>query len=123
MPKWRKFTWFILIVNVLFLIWLITGVSSASGEIQDCSTLAAQAKSTCEAGNAGTAVGTGLGVGIIILLWVMVDIILGIIWLVTRSSGRPCPVCGTNVKQGVTVCPKCGHDFRAAAGGIPPAPA
>lgn len=73
-----------------------------------------------EACQAGTAIGASIGVGIIVFLWFLVDAILGILWLVTRPKGRPCPVCGTQVKEGATVCPKCGHDFRAAA--APPAP-
>jgi zinc-ribbon domain len=80
-----------------------------------------------EAGEAGTAVGASIGVGIIVVCRFFVDGILGILWLVTRPKARPCPVCGTRVKEGVTICPKCGHDFRAAVGGapppIPPAPA
>lgn len=79
-----------------------------------------------DACEAGTAIGASIGVGIIVFFWFLVDGILGILWLVTRPKGRPCPDCGTRVKEGATVCPKCGHDFRAAAGGpsgMPPAPA
>lgn len=82
----RKFTWFILIVNVLFLVWIIAAVSGNSGAIEDCSQLAKQAKDVCEAGNAGTAVGTGVGVFLIVVFWALVDVILGVIWLVTNKK-------------------------------------
>jgi amino acid transporter len=125
MPKWRAFTWIILIINLLFLIWIIAGAGSAANNVKDCSSLVGQAKDACQASNTGTAAGTAIGVGIIIVLWAFVDIILGVLWLVTRRKGRACPVCGTEVKTGVTVCPKCNYDFRtgaAAAGGTPPQP-
>lgn len=85
----------------------------------DCAGEIGSAKQACEA---GTAAGTAIGVGIIVVFWFFVDAILGMIWFVTRPKGRPCPVGGTLVKEGVTLCPKCGHDFRAAASGISPAP-
>lgn len=119
MPKWRAFTWVILVINLLFLVWIIGGVAATS---ESCEGMTGQELDACEA---GTAIGASIGVGIIVFLWFLVDGILGVIWLVTRPKGRPCPVCGTNVKEGVTVCPKCGHDFRGAAAGqpsIPPRP-
>jgi hypothetical protein len=117
MPKWRPFTWIILAINVLFLIWVITAIAGASDTPADCGTLSAE---DCEAAEA---VGTAIGTGIIVFFWVAVDVVLGIIWLVTRpKGGRPCPVCGTEVKAGRTVCPKCGHDFAAAARAADPPP-
>jgi zinc-ribbon domain len=116
MPKWRPFTWVILAVNVLFLIWLITGISTASGNATNCGTLSQE---TCnEARNAGTAIGAG----IIIFLWALVDVILGVIWLITRPKRRECPACGTEVKRGVTRCPSCGYDFAAVARSQAPPP-
>jgi hypothetical protein len=121
MPKWRPFTWVIVVINVLFLVWIIAGVG---GVVDECANEVGSAKQACEA---GTAVGASIGVGIIVVFWFFVDGILGILWLITRPKGRPCPVCGTRVKEGVTICQKCGHDFRAVVGGasppIPPASA
>lgn len=114
-PHWRKMTWFIVIVNALFLVWIITGVASVADE---CKGLSGDELEICEA---GTAIGAGIGVTVILVLWVIVDLILGVLWLVTRSTGRTCPACGSNVKKGATVCSKCGHDFARAAQG--PAPA
>lgn len=118
MPKWRVFTWVILVVNLLFLIWIIAGIAGSGGTPEDCGTL------TVEECNAAEGVGTAIGVGIIIVLWALVDVILGVLWLVTRPKRRSCPVCGADVKKGVTVCPKCGHDFATAAGDArqPPPP-
>ena len=77
--KIRKFTWFFLAVQVLFLIWVIAGIASGSGQPSDCGGLDAQ---TCnDASDTGTAIGVFLVVG----LWAFFDVILGIIWLVTRK--------------------------------------
>jgi len=107
MRNWRKFTWFILAVQVLFLIWIITGLSGASS---NCDGEVGDALEICEA---ATAIGAGIGVGIIIFLWAFLDIIFGVIWLVTNRGQRDCPACGRAVKKGKTSCVKCGHNFVA----------
>ncbi len=109
LPDWRVFTYVILLVNLIFLIWIIAGAASTSGHATDCGTLTQQ---TCD--NARN-VGAGIGIGIIIFLWAAVDAILGIVWLVTRPNKRPCPVCGSNVRKGQTDCVACGYDFRSGA--------
>jgi hypothetical protein len=60
---------------------------------------------------------TGIGIGLVVFLWALVDVILGVIWLVTNKSKRTCPACGRNVKKGLLVCTGCGFDFEAAARG------
>ena len=76
--KVRIFTWIILAINVIFAAWLIGGMVSVSN-------------STCEgnlsqsACDGAKAIGGGIGALLIIFLWVAADIILGIIWLVTRK--------------------------------------
>lgn len=107
MRNWRKFTWFILVVQVLFLVWIVAGVGDAAN---NCDGEVGDALELCQA---GTAIGAGIGVGIIIFLWAFVDIILGLIWLVTNRGQRDCPVCGRAVKKGKTSCGKCGHNFAA----------
>lgn len=77
----RKMSWFILVVNALFLVWVIVGAATA-GHATNCGTLD---KQTCQA---ATDVGTGIGVAIIVVIWVVVDFILLIIWLVTRPRQR-----------------------------------
>lgn len=120
LPNWRIFTYVILVVNLIMLIWVISGAASGSGQPSDCGSLSAE---SC---NDAQNVGTAIGVGILIFLWVALDVILGIIWLITnRRKTRDCPVCGRDVKKGELVC-SCGYDFRAAhqavSGGNPNVP-
>jgi hypothetical protein len=122
MPKWRPFTWVIVIINVLFLVWIVAGVAGLADE---CADEAANLRDACEA---GTAVGATIGVGIIIGLWAFVDVILGVLWLVTKPKARPCPVCGNDVRKGEVICRRCGYDFRTGVAprqgppGMPPPP-
>lgn len=76
--KRRVFTWVILAVNALFLVWVIYGAVAGSGTVHNCGALTQQ---TCNsAGHAGTAI----GVVLVLALWAVVDVILGVLWLVTR---------------------------------------
>ncbi|MFN2388384.1 MAG: zinc ribbon domain-containing protein [Actinomycetota bacterium] len=104
-PQWRKMTWFIVIVNILFLVWVIGGAGSVA---DSCEGLTGSELDACQA---GTAIGASIGIGLILVLWVVVDIILGILWLVTNRGQRDCPVCGKSVKRGQTTCKNCGYDF------------
>ncbi|MFE1797763.1 hypothetical protein ACFW9L_16555 [Streptomyces sp. NPDC059517] len=87
-PKKRRriFLWVFLAVQILFLVWIISGSVSASGTSNDCQGLTGDALSLCE--DAGD-VGTAIGVGLIIALWAAVDIILGISYIVYRLATRP----------------------------------
>jgi hypothetical protein len=105
LPDWRIFTYIILAINAIFLIWIIAGTTS-SNSTKDCGSLSAQA---C---NDAQNVGKGIGATLIIILWVLVDIILLVLWLITNRKKRDCPVCGHSVKKGQMVCKNCGHDFR-----------
>ena len=110
LPDWRIFTYIILVVNLIFLIWIIAGASSSNDTSKkSCGSLDVK---TC---NDAQNVGKGIGATIIIVLWVLVDIILLVLWLITNRKKRECPVCGHNVKKGQMQCKSCGHDFRAAA--------
>ncbi|MFJ9124827.1 MULTISPECIES: hypothetical protein [unclassified Streptomyces] len=78
--KRRVFLWFFLAVQALFLVWMIAGANS--GGSGDCGTLDAQ---TCkDAGDVGTAIGLGL----VLALWAVVDIILGISYGIYRLCKR-----------------------------------
>ena len=76
--KVRAFTWVILVINVLFLIWVIAGAASSSGDATNCGSLD---QDTC---NSAEDAGTAIGVFLIVMFWAAVDLILGIVWLVTR---------------------------------------
>jgi len=106
LPGWRIFTYVILAFNLLMLVWVIVGAASASGTPSDCGTLDA---ATC---NSASDAGTAIGVGLLIVLWALGDVILGVLWLVTRPRGRDCPACGERVRRGVMTCRSCGFDFR-----------
>lgn len=77
--KRRVFTWVIVGINLIFLIWMIAGVSAATSTPMNCGTMDQR---TCEAAQG---IGTTIGAGLVIMLWVAVDVILGILWLVTRK--------------------------------------
>ncbi|MFI6087666.1 hypothetical protein [Streptomyces sp. NPDC051218] len=79
----RWFMWAFLAVQLLFLLWVIFGAGSSSGAPDDCGTLDAQ---TC---NDAETAGTAIGVGLVIFLWALVDIILGISYAVVRLARRP----------------------------------
>lgn len=73
-------TWVFVAVQVLFVAWIVAGVGGAA---ESCDGLRGAELEACQA---GTAIGATLGVGVVLALWVMVDIILGITWLVTRPK-------------------------------------
>jgi hypothetical protein len=81
----RKFTWFILIINVLFLSLIVSiGIDSA-GIDPACKSLTGGVLEFCddvaEAGN-WRAIEKG------IIYWAAVDIVLGVLWLVTNKNLR-----------------------------------
>lgn len=110
-PDWRLFTWVIVAFNVLMLVWIVTGAASVSHS--KCAGLSTQA---C---TAAREVGGGIAVVALVALWVAGDVILGVLWLITRPRGRECPACGRRAKRGVLACTGCGHDFGRAAGASP----
>jgi hypothetical protein len=79
-PKRKKriFMWVFLAIQALFIIWIITGISNVSnncvGRVGDALTLCQNA----------TNAGAGIGVFFIVFFWVMVDVILGVTYLITR---------------------------------------
>lgn len=79
----RWFMWAFLAVQLVFLLWVIVGARSGAGAPDDCGTLDAQSCNDAE--NAGTAI----GVGLVIVLWALVDIIVGITYAVVRIARRP----------------------------------
>jgi hypothetical protein len=80
--KKRIFLWAFLFVQAIFLIWVIAGISSASGQANDCGSLDAD---TC---NAASDIGTGIGVALVIGLWCVADFLLGVGYGIYRLAKR-----------------------------------
>lgn len=79
--KRRVFLWVFMIVQAVFLVWIIAGVGSA-GTAEDCGSLDQQ---TCQDAQD---LGTGIGVFFIIMLWVFVDFILAVSYGIYRLARR-----------------------------------
>lgn len=73
----KIFLWLFYLFNVLMLLWLIGGLNATSE-------MATQALT--EAEKAGAAIGTGLGVSMVLGIWVIGDIITGLLALMTRPK-------------------------------------
>ena len=69
--------WLFIIFNVLMVVWLIAGLQGGSDVVQNASS---------DAEAAGAAIGTGIGMFLITMIWVFGDIILGLFFLFTRPS-------------------------------------
>lgn len=81
-PHWRKMTWALVAWNVLMLVWIIAGASSASGQPSDCGVLDAQ---TC---NDASDAGAAIGVGLLVVLWFMGFMALSAVWFMTRRKDK-----------------------------------
>jgi hypothetical protein len=69
--------WIFIEFNVLMLLWAIVGINATS-----------EVSSTAinDAERAGAAIGATIGMGLVIMLWALGDIILGIFVLLTRRK-------------------------------------
>src|SRR3954466_610653 len=81
--KRRIFLWVFLATNLLFLIWVIAGANSGSGQPTDCGSLSAK---TC---NDASDAGTAIGVALIVVFWFFVDAFMGVIYGVYRLPPTP----------------------------------
>lgn len=98
----RPFTWVILAVNVL----LLLATMSVLSVRPNCDEFL---RAICEADAQARA---AQGFRSIISVWAAIDVILGVLWLVTRQTTRQCPVCGSSVPTGAVICGACGFDYR-----------
>ncbi len=113
MRHWRKMTWVLWAWTALAALWI--GVGFTAENPSSCHGLS---HSAC---TAATNVGEGIGVFVIVIVWLIGFLFLSLIWFMTRPKGRVCPRCGENVRKGQTKCGKCGYDYAATlpAGGAP----
>lgn len=79
LPGWRKATWALVIFNVLMLVWLVTGLN-AVGETPCDPNL------TAELCDSATAIGAGIGVTFLVIIWFLGFVILGLVWLMSRPK-------------------------------------
>jgi len=85
MKKKRQYhvgMWLFLLLQVLFVVWIISAIAQGAGAPTDCHGL--DTKSCNDAESAGTAI----GVGLVVALWVAVDVITGMVWLVVHFARR-----------------------------------
>jgi hypothetical protein len=76
MPRWRKATWAIVVWTILMAVWVVAGAGAASD----------LPPAGSEAEQAGRAIGAGLGITLIIIIWFIGFIVLGLIWLMSRPK-------------------------------------
>jgi hypothetical protein len=69
----------------VFLVWVVAGLASGSGTPASCSGLTGDRLQLCEDADA---VGTTIGVGLIVGIWLATDFILGATYTVYRIAGR-----------------------------------
>lgn len=79
MSNWRKATWALVIWNTVMILWTAT----YSGGIGDCAGESGWALTVCEAGRA---IGTGIGIPFVIIVWSVGFIVFGLIWLMSRPK-------------------------------------
>ena len=86
MRNWKKFTWFILLVNLLFLVLAIAvGVSTSTPE--ECQGLTGESLELCKDVIGYVFGGYALLISVFIL-WAVADLVLGIVWLVTKKRKK-----------------------------------
>ena len=69
--------WLFIIFNVIMIIWLVAGFAAAGESVNS---------GINEAERAGAAIGSTLGIGIILVFWAIGDVILGLLVLLTRRK-------------------------------------
>jgi hypothetical protein len=82
--KRRVFLWVFLAVQVLFIFWIFAGANSASGgPTGDCGSLS---KAAC---NDAQDIGTGIGIMLVVGLWLVTDFLLAVTYGIYRLAKRP----------------------------------
>jgi len=78
------FLWVFLAVQALFVIWVIAGIASGHGAAANCHEQYLTHAQCASASETGTAI----GVGLVVLLWAVTDVILGVSYGVWRLARR-----------------------------------
>ena len=81
--KKRVFMWVFLAIQAIFIFWLIAGITSAGGDADTANGVLTQQEA-----NDAAAVGTGIGVMLVLVLWCIVDFLMLAVWAVTRLARR-----------------------------------
>ena len=76
-PLGKAAKWLFILFNIFMIFALYSGCSATTDTITSATTGAERA---------GASIGTALGVGILLMLWVMGDIIIGTVVLLTRRK-------------------------------------
>lgn len=69
--------WVFIGFNILMLIWLFAGMNAAGDAMEN---------TINEAERAGAAIGTTIGMGLVLFIWAVGDVVLGILVLLTRRK-------------------------------------
>jgi uncharacterized membrane protein YhaH (DUF805 family) len=77
--KRRVFLWFFLAIQIIFIVWLISAGVSTDHSVTHC--VGQYCKGATEAGSA-------IGIGLIVVFWVIVDFLVTIPWVVYRLATR-----------------------------------
>ncbi len=80
--KKRVFLWVFLAIQAAFITWLIVGSAGAGGTPADCGTLSA---ATC---NDAEVVGAGIGLFLVVALWMITDFLVGGGYAIYRLAKR-----------------------------------
>jgi hypothetical protein len=90
--KRRVFRWVFLAIQILFVIWLIAGIAATHGDPNHCLNQGGAALGGGQAGvdlcSNATDTGRAIGIGMVIALWVVVDVIVGGTYAVMKLAGR-----------------------------------
>ena len=76
------FFWIFMLVQLLFIVWIIAGIAGAGGTPDDCGSLDSE---TC---NDAEDIGTGIGVFLVFIFWVIVDFLLAVCYGIYRLAKR-----------------------------------
>lgn len=82
----RVFLWSFLAIQVIFIAWVVAGLASGSGTAEACSGLTGDSLKVCEDTDA---LGTTIGVGLIVGIWLATDFIVAVMYAMYRLAARP----------------------------------